>query len=221
MSDQTWSNLLTVRQARIAERLRLKSEALAVMYVGAAQLVAESDNPARGFFIAHATREIANRLPDVYGVIQASRVSADQLNELASAWRQEFPDRANSEGGLEPCVIGAGLCAVIARVVETHLTASEILNRDRPKELMEAARIVTGLGDSDPPPLAATALFQLSRAGVRVAHVNPVRPPPSVTDVEASFAELEYIVDAVLLEFYETMDDVDDLLREANRETDQ
>ena len=68
--------------------LRRNALSLAELYVGAVQLLYENAVPGRSRFIAHAVREIRNRLPEVVSGARSGSVFQwkQRLDELTKAW---------------------------------------------------------------------------------------------------------------------------------------
>ncbi|MEG5006168.1 hypothetical protein QUB17_21335 [Microcoleus sp. B5-C4] len=84
-SPEYWT---TVRQS-IYSWLYENAPSLAQLYKGAVFLIFEKPIPGRLRFVAHAVREIRNRLPDYFGVQNGETVKyKKELDQLSETWRK-------------------------------------------------------------------------------------------------------------------------------------
>ena len=85
---------------RILNWLKSKAPALAPVYEGAVRMVLDHEFPGRVRFVAHAVREIWNRLPDeIAPKPGAPRTDYSHLtDEIAARWEEEEELQAFEEG---------------------------------------------------------------------------------------------------------------------------
>lgn len=80
----------TRRRRGLRARLEECAPSLSELYAGAVEMLYGDDIPGKTRFVAHAVREIGNRLPDyvVGEVVRRSRVDVGGLDRLANLWEQ-------------------------------------------------------------------------------------------------------------------------------------
>jgi hypothetical protein len=73
----------------IGASLARHAPVLGELYEGAIMMLQSADFPGRPLFIAHAVREIVNRLPEAFGVTNLAHVEyANACDEILKRWRQ-------------------------------------------------------------------------------------------------------------------------------------
>ena len=203
--------------------LETNAPALAPLYRGALALAMFGSFPGRAHFIAHAIREIKNRLPGALGPRVARRDAGyEQLaDKIRERWLADgFPEdgRLLSRAGSAPPASGPPgqhvsdeLLAAVGELIEAHNEAQA--NR----RIREEYAFGT-LSDRGPVPSYFVDYWRkLYRDVHGVAHARN-EPLPAEADGEwvANFLEFEEFLMALSKRSYETLDDLDILLERAN-----
>lgn len=213
----------TSRRLELLRWLELNAPVLAPVYAAAVQMAMDETFPGRVWFVAHAIREIRNRLPDALaGETVDSRTEYSQLAEqVRMSW---IEDGLPSDGSMplvdtaEPGAWGPGryeisqsLLANVGGLIAGHLAASD-RNEENARRLFEATA-----GGPIPPYVVKTWL-RGTRWAQAFAHVRntPLRPSDE-SSLAANFEAFEEALLAIARRSYENMDDLDEILGSANR----
>jgi hypothetical protein len=211
--------------------LRRNAPQLAELYEGALKILFEADFPGKVRFVTHAMREIVNRVPDVVGVAQAERVEyTSHCDSIQRDWRKHgLPTDGTIPGNLNVNVTDAGdvslpksLYLKVAALVKAH-SDSRKTNKERGTDLFNV------IEPNDPALQYRRVLLvqewqSIGRWAVGKAHV-PVKglAAPSVHSEETSeiellhwFERLETALGAFFREFFNTTDELDKILEDAN-----
>ena len=224
---------LTRQRREILEHLGQVARELAEVYRAALWLLEDKSVPARGRLLAHCARELINRLPDYLDVpITTNKVQyEDVLDGIAVLWKDETHKRT-TPGHLACAVadessVASGaqvtlsnkLHAGIDRLVKDHL-------RSRTTTSERVASVLQPRGQSGTPfPKAQLEVFvhQWKILGgwfAGHAHVpNPGGKALDFGECERRFETLEHILYTRLCAFYGAVEELDDILEEANRPT--
>jgi hypothetical protein len=81
------ASLLDTRQQEIERGLRRCNRTLADLYLGALRIMLDDQNPGRTYFLAHAAREILNRLPDAFGLFKDRFNTTKEIELLLPSWQ--------------------------------------------------------------------------------------------------------------------------------------
>lgn len=220
-------------QLELIELLREIDIELAGLYQGALAIITSDSNPAKGYFIAHAAREIVNRLPEYLGVSVASRLEyAREINSLAVEWRKDFPriDSAvvadvsfstpptgDADGNVE---VSRRLFDMVDRIITAHEETSETL-RSRMRQMVLAIQVDPEHADEPHLTVISARWLALSRTLVKLAHFRGYgRAAPSYSDCLQQFAIFERQLFAVLADFYKPVEMLDEILEAANERAD-
>lgn len=196
--------------------------AITPIYRGALALAMFGSFPGRAHFIAHAIREIRNRLPDALGLRVGHRDArceqfADKVRERWLAEGLPEDGRLSQAGSASLASDPAGrrvsdeFLASVGELIEEHNEAQEN-RRIRDEHAFSA------LSDRGPvPPYFVDYWRRLYRDAHGVAHLRD-EPLPAEADGEwvANFRDFEDILMALSKRSYETLDDLDALLERAN-----
>lgn len=198
--------------------------AIAPIYRGALALAMFGSFPGRAHFIAHAIREIRNRLRDALGLRVGRRDARYEqfIEKVRERWLADgLPEdgRLLSRAGSAPLASGPP-----GRRVSDELLASVGELIEEHNEVQEIGRIRDGhafvaLSDRGPvPPYFVDYWRRLYRGVHGVAHLGD-KPLSAEVDGEwvANFREFEEILMALSKRSYETLDDLDVLLERANQ----
>ena len=193
---------------------------LGELYEGALKIIYADNFPGKTRFVAHAVREIRNRLPDVIEGTQSKRFDwKNRLDDLSRKWRNAgfgsdlFETKEIPKSPEVP--IPRNLFVRISDLINEHEAA-----RERPYEAAE--RLYTIIDPKNEPLrdtlrpiieqwLEVTGLF------VRRAHDS------GKTDVDQNWKELkenlehfEILLIAIIGKFFERLEEIDEILEEAN-----
>jgi hypothetical protein len=186
-------------------------------------MVHDPSFPGRVWLVAHAVREIRNRLPDaIAGELSGGRTEYSQLAQgVHDAWIDDglpsdgsVPVLATADpdaSGPERHEISISLLTSVGELVVGHLAAS---NRKRETAL----RLFEATTESPIPPYVVESWLRSTNWSNAYAHVR--NQPLSASD-EALLAEkfdrFETALAAIARRSYENMDELDEILDSANR----
>ena len=204
--------------------LNNNAPALAPLYRGALALAMLGSFPGRVHFIAHAIREMRNRLPGALGPkVERRDAGYDHLaNKIRKQWLAEgLPEdgRLLPSAGSEPSASGSlgravsyGFLASVGKLIEAHNEAQA----NREVRERHAFGALSDLGSN--PSYVVTNWRRLTREAHKFAHAAD-EPPAAEADGEwvGKFFAFEQDMMAISRPSYENLDDLDRLLDEANR----
>ena len=224
---------LTRQRRDILERLGEVSSELAEAYEAALWLVDDHSIPARGRLLAHCARELINKLPDHLDVpIDAKRVEYENaLDRIAVLW-QDLTHKHTSFGHVahgvadESSVVASAqvtvsnkLFGMIDRLVKDHLLSRTTISQRVTSALQPQEQPGTPFSNAQ----LETFLHHwkyLSRWFAGHAHLpNPGSRALDFAECEHHFETLEHILHTTLCPFYAAVEELDDILEEANRRT--
>lgn len=221
----------------VADSLRRHASDLAELYEGALRILSEAHFPGKVRFVAHAIREIVNRLPDAMGAPRAAHIQYQDLcDKIENDWRKHgLPSDGtlppDPESGSNPKITDVKLPRSVylkmGVLVRTHAEGRDANDRrwDRLFEMIEP---------DDPAAEARFAFLRrewraIGRLAVGRAHVPATgsdisnRPSPPSDDstsdedmVKGCLERLEAALGAFFREFFKTTDELDKILEEAN-----
>lgn len=169
---------------RILEWLKANAPALAPVYDGAVRMIQEPEFPGRVHFVAHAIREIMNRLPDAFITKdQKSKVGYRELvDKVKTSW---VPTKL----GDDQIIISTECSNNIETLFEAHRVPNES-NRSRAEQLFQII-----IDNIQPAYTDMIDLWMLTRrGGEEKTHVSsPKNPTPEGSIVE-HFNNLEKIL---------------------------
>ena len=218
--DESW---WSAERAELYRWLERNAPELAPVYRAAAQMALDEGFPGRVWFVAHAIREIRNRLPDALtGEVVAPRTDYVELTaEVHTRWVEDgLPEDgtpsvvASSEpsaAGLESREVSGELLKAVGALVAGHLTATDN-NESRARRLFEA------VGGGPPPGYVVRGWLRGTRWANAFAHVR--NKPLSRKDEQAlvgRFLGFEQMLKVIANRSYENMDVLDEILDAANR----
>lgn len=212
----------TEERASLAGWFDQRAPALTPLYKGAVAMVYDEGFPGRVHFVAHAVREIRNRLPEAFAGETRSRVRYGDLTEAVhESWIEDgLPSDGSSPVGAktEPPPTGPGkvevseaLVSAVGDLVAAHIAAGET---DREK----ARRMFEGIGERPPPAYVVKHWLDSTQWGRQLAHARNVSlPPEHEEELTERFETFEQALIAVASRSYENMDALDEILESANR----
>ena len=209
------------------ERIRLhgwlleRAGHLASTYRGALQMAMDESFPGRVHFVAHAIREIRNRLPNAIAGVEKRGPTYETLaSNLRAEWEQAgFPSDGSLPLGArsEPSVSGpghevsVGLIGAAGDLVAANARASG--NRKR-----QARLLLREIWGTDPPPYVVDRWFHRDDWVTQYMHLDD-KPHVQEAEVEVAevFEEFETALIAISNRSYENLEALDEILASANR----
>ena len=215
---------LSVDPARAAllTWLRRTAPPLAPLYESALRILEADGFPGRVHLVAHAVREIRNRLPEaVAGEIVPARAEYTDLSKVvhrrwveagfdADGLRAVDENREPPATGPPSVEIPASLFNAVGDLVTAHAAASAT-HREKARRMFEAI-------GGDTPAYVVHGWLDASEWGVDWAHTRA--KPPTREDEERladRFARFEEALLVITNRSYENMDALDEILESANR----
>jgi len=206
------------RQERIALALSEVSDELAALYRSGLWILANEAMPARVYHLGHAIREIQNRLPNHLGIPGKPLVEySTTLNAIQRPWEIQVrpllvmaavnpgPDDAVS------VALPRDLAVRIDHLVREH-ESSATTRREMYKQML-ASRDVPGRAGIPDKVVAAWMQMRPNR----FVHVGEAPgATPSWADCQKLWSHLEDLLHALLAPQPAAMDEIDELLDEAN-----
>ena len=217
------SESFTSQRIELLGWLDTHAPALTPLYRGTLFLAMRDSFPGRAHFVAHAIREVRNRLPGALGSKVARQDAGYEhlADKIHKRWVEEgLPEdgRLRSPEGSVPSASGPerrevsyGFLASVGRLLEEHAVARA--NR--------AARERAGFGALDEygasPQYVVKNWNRLFRDAEGFAHARN-NPLPEEADGEwvEKFFEFEMILMTLSKRSYENLDDLDNLLKRVN-----
>lgn len=218
-NDSWW----TAERVELHRWLERNAPELAPVYRAAARMACDEAFPGRVWFVAHAIREIRNRLTDAMGgEVAVSRTNYKELTaEVHTQWVQDgLPEDGTPsvDAPAEPSAADLGrrevsgeLLKAVGALVAGHIAATDN-NESRARRLFEAA------GGGPPPGYVVRGWLKETRWANAYAHVR--NKPLGSEDEQAlvgHFRGFEQTLKAIANPSYENMDMLDEILDAANR----
>jgi len=218
---------LTEYRDEIVEWFRRNDAAsLGELYDGALRMISDPDFPGRTRFVAHAVREIRNRLPNLISGITSKRFDwINRLDALAEAWRRAGflvgesvpPSLINKETlPSSDIALPVSLFRKVGRIIKEHTEA-----RERPRDA--AMRLFEGIdsGNADFRDRLRPIIGQwldVTRWFEKKVHDSGIQDSdtPEV-DFQEHFRLFEETLATLIRGFYSTLDELDEILEETNK----
>lgn len=213
-------------QKAILESLQTTAPSLAPLYEGAVRMLEDKRFPGRTRFIAHAVREIANRLPGAVAeeVVKNHVDYHHEIGPIADAWKQEglagaIVVRAGGED--EPGLrISHGLVAKVNALLEKdrQISARKEGNAQAMilKLIPESSNTVGSIG-----PIVDHWLDIVEWFAENVHEAEKKRAPIDESALCHKFLAFENALKALLVAFYSGLEEVERVAANANSSTQQ
>jgi len=205
---------------------RENAQSLAGAYEGAVRLLSAPGYPGRVHLISHVVRDICNRLPDFLGNVERDRIHYDrELDDLAEVWPSvispSVEDYAPGEPGApedSSVEIPRVAAVAVSQLLQRHRSRQS--NRDVVSGLFTLLSEATPYDRANLEPIVnefhKTASWFMQRAHLRATPM----PEPDPEELARRFEQFERIALSLIRGFFKTMDELDDLLQQANATTD-
>lgn len=221
ISEEYW----TTQRIDLSDWFQRNAPSLGELYKAALMMIYDGNFPGRTRFIAHAVREIRNRLPDVICGVKRGRV--EYVNRLDELWRQWIKSGLNlDDPDSQPTTsarqvpekyvsVPFPLFRKVSDLVREHVEKRET-QRQKAARLFEAI----SPGDQDLLDYLRPVIFQWLEVTdwfVGKAHDSGVQD--NVTDekeLNERFELFEMSLGTLLRGFFKTIEGLDEVLEDAN-----
>jgi hypothetical protein len=228
-----WHELLIGRRREIWHKLQQLGPELGDIYAAAVRLLGDEGFPARVRLIAHAARELTDRLP-LYLDVPVSTGHPDyepHIKTIAGLWRARaadptiagMPNAGEIPEDGQSCRAdrrGVGLSQDLYRQIDNLVEkyAATTTHRETLTRTVEALdQGAAGGGESYLEPVVGQ-WKRLHGWFVKATHVpGPGHAAPDPDECERRFELLEDVLYGLLFPFYAPMEELDGILAEANR----
>ncbi len=200
---------------------------LGELYEGALEMVFRENFPGRVRFVAHAVREIRNRLPDVIaGPKAGGRLDyTSRLDDIVKAWKKyglpldgSLPTRVNEaepSPSSRDVAIPRAIYKKVARLVMGHEETRE-KPRDAARRLFQAIDPNNAASEATLRP-RVEHWIQSTEWFVKRAHDRgSTDAEMGGEELKKCFEAVEYALSAMVMEFFRTVEELDAILEEAN-----
>lgn len=212
----------TPERKELLQWFRQEAPSLADAYGGAVKLMHSADFPGRVHFIAHAARDIGNRLPDIICSFERPRRLdyKKELEEISGMWPSTMPPDAYTDDTQVPqqqeeVPISRRVYLAMSKLIGRHRAVSPTIRESH-------MRLLQALSQTAEPQLQrlrarVDEFFNLCRWFERCAHFrSKVKPVPLEKEMAVKFGRFEWILSAFTRPFFHTKDELDDLLQDTN-----
>ena len=200
---------------------------LGELYEGALEMVFRENFPGRVRFVAHAVREIRNRLPDVIaGPKAGGRLDyTNRLDDIVKEWKGcglpldgSLPTSVN-EAELSPSsrdvAIPRAIYRRIARLVMDHKETRE-KPRDAARRLFQAIDPSNAASEATLRPRIEHWIQSTEWFVKRAYDRGSTDAEMGGEELKKCFEAVEYALSAMVMEFFRTVEELDAILEEAN-----
>lgn len=211
---------MTPERNELLKWFQRNAPSLGELYEGALEIIYAGNFPGKTRFVAHAVREIRNRLPDVIGGTQSKRFDwKSRLDDLSKRWKNAGFESNLFETTEIPksseIPISRNLFVKISDLVRDHEAS-----RERPYEAAERLYIII---DPKNEPLRDTLLpiinqwLEVTGLFVTRAHDSGKTDfDHNCEELKENFNRFETILIGIIGKFFERLEEIDAILEEAN-----
>ncbi len=207
---------------RILKWFDQHARALGDLYRGAVKILDEPGFPGQLRFVAHAVREIRNRLPDVVTGVKSGGTLKyqDRLDEVAKVWRAHGFQQVSSSDTEPSLVPPDGLVRVPVPVHQAWVELVLDHEQVHVKRREQAARLFEGLADENKGrrevlrPTVDQWFKETKWCEKRVHHGRDSAMDPA--ELAVRFNQFEDALHAILGGFFPPMEVLDEILEDAN-----
>jgi hypothetical protein len=219
----------TLLRRENADWLRSNAPPLAEVYEGALTILFAPGFPGKLRFVAHAMREIVNRLPDALGTAKASRVDyPGSCDRIERDWlKHGLPTDGTVPGAVSDGAVSDSADVSVPRSVYLEVAALVKVHLQRGKNKERAGQFLDTIDpdgrDQHRKGILARDWTGIGRWAVGRAHVpseglnNKASTAEEMQDaLLQEFERLEAAMGAFFREFFSTTDEIDKILEDAN-----
>jgi hypothetical protein len=212
----------TAARVQLHGWLRSEAPALAPVYEAAVRMAFDPVFPGRVWFIAHALRDIRNRLPDALaGPVSESRTKySDLAKEISRCWVDDglpVDGRYRATSASEPTPAGPERIQISRSLFEA---VGDLVDGDlaiAPRKEDAAVRMFAAVAGGPVPRYVVVGWIRATNRAETYAHV---RDQPLTLSEEAQFLQIFLECESALIAMssrsYENMDALDEILDSAN-----
>jgi hypothetical protein len=198
---------------------------LASAYEGAVRLLSAPSFPGRTHMISHVVRDICNRLPDFLGSVERDRLHYDrELEALSEVWPSSIGPSADDyiagggeAGGDSHVPIPRAAAAAVSQLLARHRERQS--QRDITRDLFSLVSEANEYDRANLEPIVnefhRIAAWFMERAHLRATPMTE----PAHEELVRQFEQFERISLSLIGGFFKTMDDLNDILQQANTRT--
>ena len=217
----------TPARREISERLRGLAPSLAELYEAALRFAFDPTIPARTRFVAHAIREIKNRLPESVGVLREHpRVQYTQrMDALAAKWERHRlptdssllapPFAVSTPPSTSGAVVPVSVFRMVSRLVEDHRN-SRMTSRNAAQQTFAALVAANPADGSSLEPMVVNWLSSTDWFMRNVHDDGRLESDRSGEDLERHFEVFENTLMGLLAGYFHAVENLDDILDDAN-----
>lgn len=214
----------TENQHKLHDLFKKQAPHLLDAYIGALTLIGTRSFPGRIYFIAHAARDICNRLPDIFLTIENSKIGYEEkLDEIAKVW----PDTNVKASDYAPRPdIDTDMTVSIPISVAMKILTLLDKNKNRRTQFNkfdDMFALLAGADEQERKLLQPIVKEFKDVADWFMKHThlrNKAMPDVPQCEIEQKFEHFESLVCTLLKGFFETKDDINEILQQANATTD-
>ena len=205
LSEDYW----TLERLDLYRWLSLRAPEVANTYAGAL-FIMESDYPIPGreHFVAHAAREIWNRLVELVLGPDGSPGAADRFDRIVTKWR--FAEEYTS------CDNGVNVPCSVFKTVDRNVREYNSRETPRQKNIQMLREMIGSSVPEEELKLEAKNLSDTSREFVRAAHLSINERVVDWQELVDAFGYIERVVRATARPSTSIRREIDELLDEAN-----
>ncbi len=213
-------------RTELLSQLQDRAPELADLYEGSVRLLLALKFPGRVRFIAHGVREISNRLPDVIAGPRSGRLEyTGRMDQIAEAWERSGLglDRSLPGSGTGPddagppspdVTVPRAVAALVAALVADHVAA-------RTRSFDAAARLFEALDPEnealrDQLRPVINHWLEITRWFVKKVHQPNRIVHQDEQQLRSQFEQFESLLGSLLGGFFQTTDELDEILEDAN-----
>jgi len=218
-------NYWTKQRIELEAWFQRNAPSLGELYEGALIILHTNNFPGRTRFLAHAVREIMNRLPDVIAGVKSSRIDyVNLLDNIVPHWNEagfsedgSVPQNITNGGQLESTdiLIPRRLFRKISALVKIHVQGRE-------KRFDKVTRLYEAIGPGNQPLGDSLRPIVIQWIGetdwfVGKAHDSGLQDNAVYEEeLHTHFDLFERSLGAIIQEFFKTIEGLDEILEEAN-----
>ncbi len=196
---------------------------LAPLYRAAVRMTEDEEFPGRVHFIAHATREIRNRLPDALdGTLKLPRLDyRPWVERICEQWVEQGFLLDGTDASLNEAATPGSDDATVEVSVELVAAVGRLVTKHHEVEITKDALLVPRFealaGEGPHPPYVFDRWRRASRSAEKFAHARDRELPPEAdSEWTQNFRDFEGFLRAISQRAQENIEELDELLKAAN-----